>query len=197
METIGPAIGGVNTPVYGAGMTDRLDREDWINQGLRTLAEEGANALKVGPMAGRLGVSRGSFYWHFRDIGDFQAQLLRRWQERSTDQVIRDLEAAKGEPGRLKQLMKRAFADSRRLDRAVRSWAAEDDAVARIVASVDGRRVAYLTKMLVAAGVEGRRARPRAAFLYWAYLGQAVVMDRRHSSIPDAAIDDISGLFEG
>ena len=178
-------------------MTDRLDREDWINQGLRTLAEEGANALKVGPMAGRLDVSRGSFYWHFRDIGDFQAQLLRRWQERSTDQVIRDLEAAKGEPGRLKQLMKRAFADSRRLDRAVRSWAAEDDAVARIVASVDGRRVAYLTKMLVAAGVEGRRARPRAAFLYWAYLGQAVVMDRRHSSIPDAAIDDISGLFEG
>ena len=99
METIGSAIGGVNTPVYGAGMTDRLDREDWINQGLRTLAEEGANALKVGPMAGRLGVSRGSFYWHFRDIGDFQAQLLRRWQERSTDQVIRDLEAAKGEPG--------------------------------------------------------------------------------------------------
>jgi hypothetical protein len=44
--------------------------------------------------------------------------------------------------------------------------------------------------------VESKRALPRAAFMYWAYLGQAVVMDPRHSSITASAMDDISGLFE-
>ena len=113
-----------------------------------------------------------------------------------TDRVIRDLEAAKAEPDRLKHLMRRAFVTKRSLDRAIRSWAAEDKDVATIVASVDAHRVAYIAKLLVAAGVESRRALPRAAFMYWAYLGQVIVMDPRHSSISALAMDDISDLFE-
>jgi AcrR family transcriptional regulator len=186
----------VNTHVYGEVMNDRLAKSDWIEHGLRTLANEGANALKVGPMAAKLEVSRGSFYWHFRDIADFRSQLLRSWQERSTDQVIQQLEAENAEPDRLKHLMKRAFSAKRNLERAVRSWAAEDEDVAAIVASVDAGRVAYIAKMLLVAGVESHRARPRAAFMYWAYLGQTIVMDARHSSFTAAAIDDISDLFE-
>jgi AcrR family transcriptional regulator len=177
-------------------MDHRLTKSDWIGHGLRTLASEGSNALKVGPMAAKLEVSRGSFYWHFRDIAEFRSQVLRSWQERMTDQVIKELESAKAEPDRLKHLMKRAFVEQPRLDRAIRAWAAEDEDVARIVASVDARRVAYIAKLLVAAGVDSRRASPRAAFMYWAYLGQAIVMDPRHASIPASALDDISGLFE-
>jgi AcrR family transcriptional regulator len=186
----------VNTLVYGEVMSDRLTKSDWIEHGLRTLANNGPNALKVGPMSTTLKVSRGSFYWHFRDIADFRSQILRSWQERMTDQVIQQLEAAKAEPDRLKHLMRRAFVTKSSLDRAIRSWAAEDEDVATIVASVDARRVAYIAKLLVAAGVESRRALPRAAFMYWAYLGQAIVMDGRHASIPASAMDDISGLFE-
>src|SRR5260370_20230907 len=100
-------LAGVNTLVYGHVMNDRLTKSDWIKHGLRTLANDGANALKVGPMATRLKVSRGSFYWHFRDIADFRSQLLRSWQERATDQVIQELDE-KAQPDRLKHLMKRA-----------------------------------------------------------------------------------------
>jgi AcrR family transcriptional regulator len=189
-------LSGVNTLVYGEVMRDRLTKSDWIDHGLRTLANDGPNALKVGPMATTLKVSRGSFYWHFRDIAEFRSQILRSWQERMTDQVIQQLEAAKAEPDRLKHLMRRAFVTKSSLDRAIRSWAAEDEDVATIVASVDARRVSYIAKLLVAAGVESRRAFPRAAFMYWAYLGQAIVMDGRHASIPASAMDDISGLFE-
>ena len=117
-------------------MNDRLTKSAWIDHGLRTLASHGPNALKVGPLSTALGVSRGSFYWHFRDIADFRAQLLGSWQERMTDQVIQEI-AGQAEPDRLKHLLKRAFADKPRLDRAIRSWAAEDDDVAAIVASVD------------------------------------------------------------
>jgi AcrR family transcriptional regulator len=177
-------------------MDDRLTKSDWIAHGLRTLARDGANALKVGPMATQLKVSRGSFYWHFRDIADFRSQVLQCWQERATEQVIRDLEAGKAEPDRLKHLMRRAFVTKRNLERAIRSWAAEDKDVAATVAAVDTRRVSYIAKMLVAAGVESRRALPRAAFMYWAYLGQPIVMDPRHASVPVSALDDISDLFE-
>src|SRR5882724_9590205 len=185
MDHMADKLAGVNTPVYGAAMNDRLTKDDWITHGLRTLAKDGANALKVGPMATKLRVSRGSFCWHFRDIADFRAQLLRSWQERSTEQVIRDLDARKAEPDRLKNFMKRVFAARRDLDRAVRSWAADDEEAARIVAAVDARRVAYIAKMLVGASVESKQALGRAAFLYWAYLGQPIVMDSRHSSIPN------------
>lgn len=195
----------VNTPVYGRAVTnaanndtrgdDRLTKSDWLDQGLRTLAGGGAGALKVGPMAEKLKVSRGSFYWHFRDIADFKSALLRSWQERMTDQVIRDV-AGKAEPDRLKYLLKRAFVAKPRLDRAIRTWATEDKSVAAIVAAVDAERIAYIARLLVAAGVARRLALPRATFLYWAYLGQAIVMDPRHAAIPAPALDDIGGLFE-
>ncbi|MGE0424296.1 MAG: TetR/AcrR family transcriptional regulator [Reyranellaceae bacterium] len=178
-------------------MSERLGKADWIAHGLRTLARDGANALKVGPLAEGLKVSRGSFYWHFRDIADFQAQLLQQWQERATDQVIRSLAARKGEPGLLRELMQSAFTSGRRLDHAIRSWAAADRAVAAIVASVDARRVSQIADLLVEAGVAAEHARHRAAFLYWAYLGQVSVMDRRHATLPAAALDRITALFEG
>jgi len=177
-------------------MHDRLTKADWIRRGLRTLASEGAGALKVGPMATKLKVSRGSFYWHFRDIADFRAQLLGGWQARTTERVIQDLEE-RAEPDRLKHLLQRGFGGGRRsLDRAIRSWAAEDAEVAAAVAAVDARRVDYIAGLLTAAGVETQKALARATFLYWAYLGQAVVMDRRHASIDAKALVDIAALFE-
>jgi AcrR family transcriptional regulator len=177
-------------------MTDRLSKADWIAHGLRTLARDGAKALKVGPLAEALKVSRGSFYWHFQDIADFYEQLLQHWQERATDQVIQSLDARKGEPGLLHELIHSAFTSGRRLDRAIRSWAAEDRAVASIVASVDAKRVSRIAALLVEAGVAAEHATHRAAFLYWAYLGQVAVMDRRYATLPLAALDRITSLFE-
>ena len=177
-------------------MRDRLTKSDWIKHGLRTLADSGPNALKIGPMAMALKVSRGSFYWHFRDLAEFRAQLLQRWQEIATDRVIEDLDTRAGDPGRLKDLTRRALSGMQPLDRAIRSWAAEDREVAAIVAAVDTRRVARIARLLVEAGVEGERAGHRATFLYWAYLGQAVVMDPRHASLSEAALDEISDLLE-
>jgi len=195
MEAVTPELARVNTHVYGDAMSERLTKADWIGHGLRTLASDGPNALKVGPMATRLKVSRGSFYWHFRDIADFRAQLLQSWRERTTDQTIRELEAQAG-PDRLRYLLRRGLEGRLSLDRAIRSWAAEDADVARVVASVDDGRVTYIARLLVAAGVDGRRAQDRAAFLYWAYLGRAIVMDPRHATIDPTAMDDISDLFE-
>ena len=163
----------------------------------RSLATDGASALKVGAMAAALGVSRGSFYWHFKDFSDFRAQLLHNWRERTVDQVIREFEDDDAGPGRLQRLIKRAFFGKRGLDRAIRMWAADEPEVAAMVAAVDARRVGYMAELLIAAGVDVKQAQPRAAFIYWAYLGQAFVMDPASAAIDEAAMAGIADLFEG
>ena len=178
-------------------MDVRLTKQDWIRQGLRTLATDGAGALKVGAMAAALNVSRGSFYWHFTDFADFRSRLLRDWRERTVDQVIREFEDDGGGPGRLQRLVKRAFFGKRGLDRAIRMWAADEEDVAAMVAAVDASRVAYMAQLLIAAGIDARQAQPRAAFIYWAYLGQAIVMDPASAAIDEAAMEQIADLFEG
>ncbi len=190
----------VNTHVYGRGMDDqltkdRLTRSAWLDHGLRILARQGADALKVGALATGLNVSRGSFYWHFKDISEFRLQLLQRWQERTTDQVIEGIDASIVGAARLTHLMKLAFNEDRSLDRAIRAMASTDADVAKMVASVDARRVGYMAKWLIEAGVESQRALPRAEFLYWAYIGQSAVMDPRHSAITELDVDDLSALF--
>ena len=93
--------------------------------------------------------------------------------------------------------MKLAFKEDRSLDRAIRSWGSTDGGIAKLVAAVDARRIAYMAKLLTQSGIESRRAVSRAEFLYWAYIGQSAVMDPRHVTITDSDIDDLSALFTG
>ncbi|MGP9813925.1 TetR/AcrR family transcriptional regulator [Rhodopseudomonas sp. NSM] len=174
---------------------DRLTRSDWLAHGLRTLARRGPQALKVGDLAAGLQVSRGSFYWHFRDATDYRLQLLQLWQERATDQVFREIDTSIIGPARLTHLMKLAFNEDRSLDRAIRELAATDSAAAQMVASVDARRIDYLSKLMIESGVESRRALPRAEFLYWAYIGQTAVLNPAHTVVTESDIDDLSALF--
>lgn len=176
-------------------MTERLTKSDWIKHGLSTLAREGAGRLKAGPLAEGLKVSRGSFYWHFADLADFRAHLLAAWSERTTTRVIDEIVDVPG-PERLKYLLRRAFGAPNAIDRAMRAWATEDAQVAAAVAAVDDLRVEYIARYLTDAGVDPARTAARAAFLYWAYLGQAVVMDPRHATLSPDALDEIGELFE-
>lgn len=177
-------------------MSDRLSKSDWIDHGLKTLAAEGPGGLKAGPLSAALNVSRGSFYWHFADLAAFHGEILRAWQDRTTEQAIQLLESGRAGPDRLKFLLRRAFRYGGALDRAIRAWAATDPTVAAAVAAVDTRRISYIAELLTAAGQPQPRAAARARFLYWAYLGQAIVMDPGHASLSPRQLDEISALFE-
>ena len=62
----------------------RLSREDWLEESLRILAQEGDRPITVEVLCERLGVSRGSFYWHFKDTEDFHVAVIEHWEELST-----------------------------------------------------------------------------------------------------------------
>ena len=170
-------------------MTDRLTSAHWLDHGLRILASGGIHAVKVDPMARQLGVSRGSFYWHFRDIADFRAQLLRHWQDRTTDRIIARHPADGATASvHLRRLIRRAFTTDQTLDHAVRTWGMEDAAVAECVAAVDARRLAHVTRLIAATGLDKAAASARAAILYRAVLGNTLVAGARPFS-PDTVAD--------
>src|ERR1700716_2857709 len=104
-------------------MTEQLSAKDWLDQGLKALAKSGFTALKAEPLAKAMGVSRGSFYWHFADIGAFHAALLKHWRDVAAAQIIASLEAASGHDDPLRLLLRQAFGGRLALENAVRNWA--------------------------------------------------------------------------
>ena len=156
-------------------MADQLSAEDWLHQGLKTLAKSGFTALKAEPLAKAMGVSRGSFYWHFADIGAFHAAILRHWREVAAEQIIADLEALSDDENPLPPLLRQAFGDQLALEKAVRIWATLDPSARAAVQAIDRRRLNYVEKLLGrASGLSADVARARAQILYWAFVGYAL-----------------------
>jgi AcrR family transcriptional regulator len=169
----------VNTVVYGAlsqeqGMTDQLSAQDWLDQGLKTLAQSGFTALKAEPLAKAMGVSRGSFYWHFADIGAFHAAILKHWREVAAERIIANIEAASKHEDPLALLLRRVFGEKLTLESAVRTWATLDPTARAAVQAIDQRRLGYVEGLLKQSGLPTERAHARAQILYWAFLGFAL-----------------------
>jgi AcrR family transcriptional regulator len=154
-------------------MADQLSAQDWLDQGLRTLAESGFTALKAEPLAKAMGVSRGSFYWHFADIGVYHAAILTHWREVAAEQVIADLDAVSKDRDALALLLRRAFSSAPALEKAVRTWATVDPVARAAVQAIDQRRLGYIETLLRQAGLSADVARARAQILYWAFVGFA------------------------
>jgi AcrR family transcriptional regulator len=173
----------------------RLSRLDWLDHGLRVLARSGPDGLKAEPLAKSLNVSRGSFYWHFKDIEAFHKDLLARWRERATADIIALAEQEASPGARLRVLMRIGMTGDNALERGMRSWAALSRAASDAAASVDNARIRYLSRLLRLAGVPSKQAHARAIFLYWAYAGR-VVVSKEQSSLPVDELDSITALLQ-
>jgi AcrR family transcriptional regulator len=166
-------------------MKDQLSARDWLDRGLKVLARNGFTALKADPLAKAMGVSRGSFYWHFADVGAFHAALLKHWHEVAAEQIIAEVEAASPGHQALELLLRRAFGERMKLEGAVRTWASIDPAARAAVQTIDRRRLDYIEHLLRQAGLPADVAGARAQILYWGFLGFALSevpasKDRQH-----------------
>jgi AcrR family transcriptional regulator len=169
----------VNTVVYGelsqgTNMADQLSAQDWLDQGLKVLARSGFTSLKADRLAKAMGVSRGSFYWHFADVEAFHAAMLKHWREVAAERIISAVEAASPDRNALPALLRQAFGTRSALESAVRSWATIDPAARAAVHAIDRRRLSYVEGLLRAAGLSSKVARARTQILYWAFLGFAL-----------------------
>lgn len=131
----------------------RLTPEDWIYAGFRALVSDGPDALKAEPLARTLGTTKGSFYWHFQDVGTFHAKMLALWEAQSVDAVTAALDEEKDPVRRLYRLGEISTNSSTEYggdgaEPAIRAWAHGHPNVAKCVARVDQKRLEYLSRIL-------------------------------------------------
>jgi AcrR family transcriptional regulator len=157
-----------------------LSRKRWLDEALRALARDGHEALRAEPLAKRMGVSRGSFYWHFADVGSFHRAVLERWEAAAVDTPLARATRRGGADrggGGLDRLIEIAFTSPPALERAVHGWAVVNAQAAGAVAAVNRRRLSLLAAMFEEGGLPREAAEASAAVLCWTYLGRVLSPD--------------------
>jgi AcrR family transcriptional regulator len=149
-----------------------LTPERWIEAATDVLVDHGIDSVRVDVLAKALKVTRGSFYWHFRDREDLLRAVLQAWRARSTEQLTRRLETAHDDPrAQLADLISlpfrgRSAVRAARIELAIRAWARRDDMVRAFVDEADASRIGYIAQVFSALGFGIVEARSRAFLLY-------------------------------
>jgi AcrR family transcriptional regulator len=151
-----------------------LSRDDWTRAALLAIAEGGAGAVAVEPLAARLGATKGSFYWHFRSRGDLLRAALATWEREGTDDIIERTGGIADPVERLRLVLAAAMEDEHdpygAIDAALLASAA-DASVAPVVERVHAKRLAFLERCFRDMGLSRADARVRARIGYSIYLG--------------------------
>lgn len=132
----------------------RLKKPDWLHAGFHALVADGPAALKAEPLSRRLGTTKGSFYWHFKDVPDFHDALLQTWEAQAYADIVAELQTGDTAHDRLKRLDRIAFGTDPRafgevdVEPAIRAWARSEEKVSSAVARVDEERLTYLGALL-------------------------------------------------
>ncbi len=133
-------------------------------------------------------MTKGSFYWHFRNRDALLAALLARWQEVATQAIIDRVDAIGGTAAaRLTALVESTHRGKRaaRVENAIRAWAAWDRQARAALQAVDARREAYVRDLLIEHGLSASRATDRARILYLALIGEFAWVS--HGGAPSGA----------
>lgn len=155
-----------------SALKSQLTPDDWIDAATGLLVNKSIDAVRVEVLSKDLGVTRGSFYWHFKDRGDLLSQLLVRWRDRATEQIIDNFERRNIPPRELlRDLTKLPFrGDSAHaassVELAIRTWARRDEMARQFVDEVDHKRLSYIAQCFSALGFDIAEARKRAFVLY-------------------------------
>ncbi len=149
-----------------------LTPETWIDAATEVLVNQGIDHVRVDVLAGQLGVTRGSFYWHFRDREDLLRRVLQAWSERATAQLTARLELANSDAReQLRDVISlpfrgRSAARAARIELAIRAWARRDDMARQALDAADASRIEYHEGVFRALGLSAAEARQRGFLLY-------------------------------
>ncbi|MBA3781645.1 MAG: TetR/AcrR family transcriptional regulator [Nocardioides sp.] len=185
----------------------KVTRDDWLYAALTTLARSGVTAVSVEPIARGLGVTRGSFYWHFKDREALLIGALELWESEATTSFIEALTPITDPAERLSTLLREALTGDEiaGLEPALVAHAS-DPVVSVVLERVTRRRMAYLEECFRDLGLDKREARLQAVAAYAAYLGWVELRRAAPDAVPEvartgrksrAAIDHLLSMLAG
>lgn len=178
----------------------RLTRDDWLDAAFKAVVEGGFDKARVLLLANALGVTRGSFYWHFTDHADLIAALLARWQEREIelDRALQS-ESMMDPQADLERLLEAALShaganlENMRFELALRGLGRRDPGVAQMLLEVDQMRFDLFQQKFLRLTRDSKVAGELAALFYLAIVGSNQALSRPSS--PPQAKDYLKGLI--
>ncbi|MCO1367057.1 TetR/AcrR family transcriptional regulator [Burkholderia multivorans] len=155
--------------------------DDWIHAAQRVLESRSIDAVRVEVLAKEMGVTKGSFYWHFKDRDDLLRRMLAAWRDEATEQIIFRFES-RGLSARelIRDLLTLPFRgasakEAAATELAIRAWARRDESARSVLDEVDAKRLAYITQCFRALGFSASEARSRAFALYSYELSESLL----------------------
>ncbi|WP_198389350.1 TetR/AcrR family transcriptional regulator [Roseovarius faecimaris] len=167
---------------------NRLTAADWVEAALQALKSGGIEAVQITTLAKALGVTRGSFYWHFESREALTEALLAEWRARNTGvmvEAIRDV--ATLDDGILALFS--VWVDHTRfdpaLDQAIRDWARRDTTLNNTVRAEDDARIASIARFFERQGYTQPEAFIRARVIYLTQLSYYALKVDEHESLSE------------
>ena len=165
----------------------KATRSDWIELAMETLVWDGVESVRILPLAQKLGVSRSSFYWYFRDRQDLLDQLLSFWRDKNTKGIVE--RARRPAPTIVRSILNvfECWADENifdpKLDFAIREWARRTPEVHQAVTQADNARVEAIRDLYARFGFSEEDAFIRARVLYYMQIGYYVLDVREPTEV--------------
>jgi len=157
--------------------TTRLSVDDWVSAAIEIATAEGVQGIKINRLCERLGVTKGSFYWHFADLDALLSAVADRYGSGQDATRIRLNQLQSIEPRQRLAEGLQAFVanDLGRLDNAMRAWAQTDERARAAVAAADQYKFGYLVQVFGELGFGPAESDLRAKTLYYTGVGFSVV----------------------
>lgn len=173
---------GKNPALREGGGRHNLSVEEWAEAALDAMAAGGIDAVAVEPLARRLGVTKGSFYWHFPNRVALIKAALALWERRETDDTLISIGEEPDPYERIVKVFKRANASylAGRLYLALAA-ASDDPVVGEVVRRVSARRLSFLHSCYRGLGLDEHQAKLWSTFAYATFIGNQQV----HRDTPD------------
>ena len=163
-------------------MTDKSkpgsNKQAWVAAGFQLLSVGGIDSVRIDRISKKIGLTRGSFYWHFKNRAELLDEMLKVWHQLGTLQVIRLVEAEKTNPHKklstLLELTTRRPGEKyggKFTELSIRVWGGQSEQAAKIIKQIDNERVAYVHKLLIDMQLEPALASLLAEVIYNAFIG--------------------------
>jgi len=171
-------------------------RGAWVEAALEALATGGPEGVRVEALAARLGVSKGGFYWHFKDRAALLEETLDSWEQSMVGDVIAQVEGESGDPRtKLQHLFELASGavDLLPVELALRDWSRRDGEVAARLHRVDNQRMEYLRALFRPICVDEGDVEARSTLAFSLFIGSNFIAadhpGRSRSQVLQLAID--------
>lgn len=177
----------------GRMLEERLSASDWVDRALDILTADGVEAVKIPRLCAELGVTRGSFYWHFADLDELLRAVADRWAERTRAELNGLAELEKMPPTERLVRMTGMLISGQFIgvERQIREWARADTLIGKTVMETDLLVHSMLHGALLDLGFDAEEARARSAILVNAGIGFA----QGASPLPPPTPADIEKFF--